>query len=154
MTRSVQDIAFTILLMVVIGVAVWDAQKWEIKARLFPWVIGIPLLGMLAVLLAVQLARHLRDADLSGGGIAMDATARRRAYAIIGWLLGFLAAIWVLGFPIGGTLGTLAFLKFGAREKWPISLAISAGTAIFFVLMINGLNTPFPKGTLVELVGI
>jgi hypothetical protein len=154
MTRSFQDIAFTILLMVVIGVAVWDAQKWEIKARLFPWVIGIPLLGMLAVLLTVQLARHLRDADLSGGGFATDAAARRRAYAIIGWLLGFLAAIWMLGFPVGGTLGTLVFLKFGAHEKWPISLAISAGTAIFFVLMINGLNTPFPKGTLLELVGI
>jgi hypothetical protein len=153
MTRSFQDIAFTILLMVVIGVAVWDAQKWEIKARLFPWVIGIPLLGMLAVLLAVQLARHLRDADPSGGGLPTDAAARRRAYAIIGWLLGFLAAIWVLGFPVGGTLGTLVFLKFGAHEKWPISLAISAGTAIFFVLMINGLNTPFPRGTLFELVG-
>jgi hypothetical protein len=154
MTRRVQDIAFTVLLIVVLGVAVWDAQKWEIKARLFPWVIGIPLLGLLGMLLVIQLARQLKGVDFSGGGVAIDAAARQRAYAIIGWLLGFLAAIWMLGFPVGGTVGTLAYLKFGAREKWPISLAISAGTAIFFVLMINGLNTPFPKGTLVELVGI
>jgi hypothetical protein len=82
-----------------------------------------------------------------------SAQARRRGLSIVSWLLGFLAAIWLLGFPAGGTLGTLAYLKLAAREKWPISVAISAGTALFFALMIYGLNTPFPPGALFELFG-
>lgn len=156
MSRNVSEIAFTLAVMVVIGLAVWDARVWEIKARLFPWAVGIPLLALLGALLMVQLTRLARkspgeDSEKPRVDDAEAAQARRRGFAIIGWLLGFLALIWLIGFPLAGPLGTLAYLKFNAREKWPISLAISAGTAAFFALMIYGLNTPFPRGMLPEL---
>jgi hypothetical protein len=156
-TRNLQDIVFTLIVMALVGVAVWDAQRWELKARLFPWVIGIPLICLLAALLIVQLVRLSSEAQpggSEGAGITLDAAARRRAVSIVGWLLGFLGAIWILGFPIGGTLATLAYLKLAAHEKWPISVAISGGTALLFLAMINFLATPFPRGTLFELVGI
>jgi hypothetical protein len=151
--RNTAEILFTSFLLVVVGVAVWEARGWETRARLFPWAIGFPLMGLLISLLIVQISRQLRGGrkaapQATDEAEASDEGARGRALAITGWLLGFLAAIWILGFPIGGPLATFAYLKLGAREKWPISLAISAGTALFFVIMINGLHTPFPPGTL------
>lgn len=150
---------FTVLVLVVVGAAVWDARQWEIKARLFPWSIGIPIVGLTAILLVTQIVRLVKarrtdqpHAGVSGMTEAQFAVARRRAISIVGWLLGFLAAIWVLGFPVGGTLGTLGYLRWSARESWRMTLAISAGTAVFFMLMDKGLHTPFPPGTLFEIL--
>jgi tripartite tricarboxylate transporter TctB family protein len=178
-SRDRAEVVFTALLLVVIGLAVWTAQAWGIRARLFPWAIGIPLLVLLSALLVTLVARQVRAASAKSAGLAgqlaateapvvepsaeaggggptaeagAEARARRRGLVLVGWLLGFLAAIWLLGFPVGGTLGTLAYLKLAARERWPISLSLTAGTAVFFLLMVRGLNTPFPAGTLFELL--
>jgi hypothetical protein len=177
---NARNIVFTVVLLAVVGAVIFEARVWEIKARLFPWAIGIPVLAMIVALLMKQILEqfnrsrqavgevHSTDSFLgdSRAGAShsaevhpaerhaaeVQAQVRRRAYSIVGWLLGFLAAIWMLGFPAGGTLGTLAYLKLAAGEGWPISVAISAGTAVFFWLMINFLNTPFPRGTLFDLV--
>jgi hypothetical protein len=159
--RRTYEILFTAALLAMVCWAVWEGRDWTIKPRLFPWAIGIPLAGMLAAQLVMLVIRRQQElpataaeptADEVEGRIEAE-RARRRGISIVGWLLGFLGAIWLLGFPAGGTLGTLAYLKLAAREKWPISLAIAGGTAVFFALMINGLNTPFPRGTLFELFG-
>ena len=165
MSRNAYEMIFTLALLIIVGAAVWQAQEWQIKARLFPWAIGLPLMGLLAALLVTQVMRQLRASSVvAEQSVAVErpegaadavrvANERRRGFMIVGWLVGFLAAIWLLGFPVGGTLGTLAYLKLAARERWPISGAISAGTALFFALMIYGLNTPFPRGALLELLG-
>ncbi len=160
MSRNTWEIVFTLAILVVIGAAVWQAQVWGLKPRLFPWAIGIPLMVLLAALLVTQVVRQLQSAPAAPEPPVVEAAeavaaahARRRGVSIVGSLLGFLAAIWLLGFPIGGTLGTLVYLKLAAGERWPISLAIAGGTAVFFVLMINGLHTPFPRGALFELLG-
>jgi hypothetical protein len=160
MNRDRWEILFTLAVLVVVGVAVWQAHAWGLKPRLFPWAIGIPLMGLLVALLVTQVVRQFKSAPAAPEPPVIEeaeavaaAHARRRGLSIVGWLLGFLVAIWLLGFPIGGTLATLAYLKLAAHERWPISLAISGGTAAFFVLMIYGLHTPFPQGALFELVG-
>ena len=154
--RETREVLFTLFLLVAVATAVFEARDWGIRARLFPWAIGLPLLALIAALLVLQVARLLRKPDPEGesdGALSIDRASVRRGFEITAWLLAFLVAIWLLGFPVGGTLGTLAYLKLSAREKWPISLVISGGTALFFFLMINGLHTPFPQGTLFELIG-
>jgi hypothetical protein len=157
--RKTYEILFTVALLAMVSWAVWEGRDWNIKPRLFPWAIGLPLIGLLTFQLGLLIVRKRPESAAAEATSAEvedqieAARARRRGVSIVGWLLGFLGAIWLLGFPAGGTLGTLAYLKLAAREKWPISLAISGGTALFFALMINGLNTPFPRGTLFELFG-
>jgi hypothetical protein len=181
-------VLFTAVLLIVVSSAVWGARQWDIKARLFPWAIGFPLIALLLVLLVQQVMHRVRTGLEEGTprqaieeaeeiaaaeaapacypavatpmpDVAPRANFRLsleqwRFFSIIAWLVGFPAAIWILGFPLGCTLGTLAYLKLSAREKWPISLAVSTGMALFFFLMINGLHTPFPKGGLLELLDI
>jgi hypothetical protein len=152
--RSVQDLLFTLLLIATVGAAVWDAQKWEIKARLFPWAIGFPVLALLAAVLVKQSFQLLRGEPegAESEAHAPDPVARQRFISIVGWTLGFFAAIWILGFPAGGTLATLAYLKLNAHERWPITLYICVGTALFFDAMVVLLNTPFAKGSLFDIL--
>lgn len=171
MNRRTQDILFTLLVIAAIGAAVSDAQKWDLKAALFPRAVGFPVLALLAALLVKQSLGLLKAGQVEttvgethavdpeagqaettvGETDAVDpVVARRRFFSIVAWILGFFAAIWVLGFPAGGTLSTLAYLRLSAKEKWPISLYISGGTALFFDAMIQFMNIPFFKGTLFE----
>ena len=72
-----------------------------------------------------------------------------RTAVIFGWIICFFVGIWLFGFSIGGALCTLIQLKFGARERLPLSLILSAavlgGTYGLFEL---ALHVPFPKGQL------
>lgn len=155
MRRDVLDLGFTLLLLALMSWTTLEASKWDARARLFPWAAGIPVL----VLLIVQLAKQARTIVVSPSGQKVlegghvDAhLALQRTLQIAAWIFGFALLIWSLGFPIGGTLGTLLYLKVAAHEKWPISLAITVGTGAFFWILLHYLYVPFPRGFIVELL--
>jgi len=126
------------------------SRGWRVQARLFPWVIGIPMV----VLVAVQLVREMRrrgqtsETTAASGAMAYaaaletaepqlePAVERRRTAVIVGWILGFVAAIWLLGWPIGVSLCTLLYLRL-ARESWVMSAAITVGTWLSFYLLFD-----------------
>jgi TctA family transporter len=150
--RSKWGISFSVLIVVVLAAALWESRDFGFRAGLFPWVIGIPLLALALIHLAVQLAGRERI-PASGPGesspdLPRDVTMRRTAQ-IFGWIAGYLAAIWLLGFTLGGTLCTFLALKVGSRERWPITLALTAGVAAFvYFVFERGLKVPFPPGQL------
>ena len=158
MRRDRLDVAFTVFLLAVMVWAVFEARNWDIRARLFPWAIGIPVLVLVVVQLvgAVRSARGATD-SLSGTteiyGEMEPALALRRTLVIVGWMVGFAAGIWALGFAYGGTIGTLLYLKISAREKWLPSLAMAAGTSAFFWIMATYLRVPFPRGAVLDMLG-
>jgi TctA family transporter len=131
---------------------------WEPRAALFPWVIGLPSLFLALYVLvrdARQNARPVKPADaLTEGEPVIDPlVARQRTIAIIGWMLGFFAAIWLLGFTAAAVVATFLYLKFGAGEKWPISLALTAASWLFFFGLFDyGLQLPFPNGAIFDWV--
>jgi len=154
--RSRRGIAFSVLIVVVLAAALWESRDFGFRAGLFPWAIGIPVLALAAILLVVQLAGKDRLPDRVpevDAGIPPDVMARRTG-EIFGWIVGYLAAIWLLGFTLGGTLCTLLALKLGGRERWPITLVITAGVAAFvYFVFERGLKVPFPPGELFAWLG-
>jgi hypothetical protein len=73
--------------------------------------------------------------------------ARQRTVAIGCWIVGFFLAIWVLGFIPASAIASFLYLKFGAGEKWPISLGLAVACwAFFFGLFDYALQLPFPAG--------
>jgi TctA family transporter len=141
------NLAFTALIAAGAGVALWLSKDFGPRAGLFPWTFGIPVFALSMLLLVLE-ARRAR------APVAIDPVAVRRTAAIFGWIIGYVVAIWALGFALGGPLATLAALKFGGRERWPISLAITAGAWLFVeVLFVRALHVPFPPGALFTGVG-
>ena len=150
-------IAFSALIVAVLAAALWESRDFGFRAGLFPWAIGIPVLALAAIHLILQLAGREKLPESgpaeSGSSLPPGVTARRTA-DIFGWIVGYLAVIWLLGFTLGGTLCTLLALKLGGRERWPITLAMTAGVAalIYFVFE-RGLNVPFPPGAITAWFG-
>ena len=71
-----------------------------------------------------------------------------------GWILGFTAAIFLIGFKLGPGLVTLAFLKRAARESWAMSVGVSIGVYLFFLLIFEvALNIRLPAGWIPDIAG-
>jgi TctA family transporter len=156
--RNTWGIAFSVAVVAVLAAALWQSREFGFRAGLFPWAIGIPVLALALLLLVLQVAG--RERTPVGGLAAWDtgipaSVERRRTAGILAWIAGFLAAIWLLGFAIGGTLVTFLSLKVGGRERWPVTLALTAGAAAFVYLVFEqGLRVPFPPGQLLVWLGM
>jgi hypothetical protein len=144
-------VAFTALIVVMLAAALWESRGFGFRPGLFPWVIGGPMLALSLLLLGLQLAG--RERAPAGGGLAPGsevepAEAARRTAAILGWVAGTLAAIWLLGFVIGGALCTFLSL-IGSRERWTVALGETAVvTAIVYAVFVRALHVPFPPAQL------
>jgi len=156
--RSGAGLAFTLLIVAVLAAALWQSRNFGFRAGLFPWAIGIPVLALAALLLALQLAgrQPSRTMGFAGSDLGISASeARRRTAVILGWIAGYLVAIWLLGFTLAGALCTFLSLKIGSRERWPVSLAMTAGMAAFiYVVFVRVLHVPFPPGELWVWLGV
>ena len=139
--------------------ALWVSRKFNAKAGLFPWAIGFPVLILSIAHFFIDLrgkegkgdGRHPASGQAPGqapGETHLPSRiVHRRTLGILGWIIGYFAAIWLLGFPLGGPLCTFIHLKFASREKWLLSIALTIGVWVFiFGLFDRALRVPFFTG--------
>jgi putative tricarboxylic transport membrane protein len=154
--RFDRRVLFTICVIVLLALALWQSRNFGVRAGLFPWVIGTPTL----VLALFQLAKDLRGKRKVNGPqfeavAAVEVSsevATRRTLIIIGWIVGFFVAIWLLGFSYAVPLTMALYLKLAGREKWPLIAIMTLCTwVVFYLLFERMLNVPFPDGLLFDL---
>jgi putative tricarboxylic transport membrane protein len=154
--RFDRRVAFTVCVVILLALALWQSRNFGVRAGLFPWVIGTPTF----LLALFQLAKDLRGHEkVSGpafegeGAVEVSpALASRRTWTILGWTVGFFMAIWLLGFAYAVPLTMVLYLKLAGREKWPITAVMAFGTWLFFYLLFERmLSVPFPDGLIFTL---
>jgi putative tricarboxylic transport membrane protein len=149
--------AFSLAAVVLLLWALWQSLSFGLRAGLFPWTVLAPTLIMAIGQLARDLRRRGEGRDRGPRGAVPDVSsglARRRTAEIAAWIVGMYVAIWLLGFPVATLLTTFVYLKLGAREPWPVSVALSLGGFIFvYGLFERALGVPFPPGSLLAWVG-
>jgi uncharacterized integral membrane protein len=156
--RNKWPAVFALCLVIVLALALWRSRNFNVRAGLFPWAIGFPLLGLSILQFMREIkgktggrprGRHVEEEDR---GLPVD-LVNRRTRNMFGWILLYFLAIWLLGFPIGGPLCCFIQLKFGSKEKWPITLILTAGLWAFVYLLFDRvLHVPFPPGYLFEVI--
>jgi hypothetical protein len=152
---------FSLLVLVFFGYLVWEAQEWRLQARLYPLAIGIPMI-FLAVINIVQELRGPRKEEASNTPVDFQLTqtvepavAVRRTLNMLSWIVGFLAGIWVLGFSITIAGMTFGFLKIQSRERWVMSLVLTASAwLVYYVVFERTLLLPFPEGQIFRWLGM
>jgi putative tricarboxylic transport membrane protein len=156
--RALFALFFVALFAYVVYEAKFGFGAWEPRAALFPWVIGVPGLLLAIYVLFRDATQNTRLVKVGEGQPVSEPEidpiiARQRTIAISGWMVGFFAAIWLLGFTAAAAVVTFLYLKFGAGEKWPISLALTAASWLFFFGLFDyGLQLPFPTGAILDWV--
>jgi hypothetical protein len=143
--------------MAIAVVVIINAMEWPFKTALFPTIVGAFLFfGGLTDLLLNLLGPK---ADASKQGVVdfqlsdeVDQTvANRRTLVAFGWIIGFFLLILVVGFPAAIPLLVFLFLKVQAREKWGLSLLLTAvAFGFFYFLFVWLLDIPFSPGWLFE----
>ncbi|HEX2480590.1 MAG TPA: tripartite tricarboxylate transporter permease [Methylomirabilota bacterium] len=149
--------AFSLAIVVLLLWALWRSLGFGLRAGLFPWAVIVPTL----IMAIGQFVRELtgrgegRERGPRGAVSAVSSgLARRRTAEIAAWIVGMYVAIWLLGFPVATLLTTFLYLTLGAREPWPVSVALSLGGFIFvYGLFERALGVPFPPGSLLAWVG-
>lgn len=155
------QILFDLLVLLFFAFLVWEAKEWKLQARLYPWVIGIPML----LLSVVHLGMELRGMEeKSSGSTPVDfqfakgidpVLAKWRTIRIFSCIFGFLTAVWLLGFSISIPLVVFLYLKADAREGWILSVILTAGAwLIYWGLFERLLRLPMPEGKIFYWMGL
>lgn len=133
----------------------WFSIRWEDeRAAILPLMIGVPSLALALVAFGQELLHVMRKKGVVANSTETEsllepALLRRRAISIIGWVLGFFLAIWLLGFNVTVPVATFLYLKFGSGEKWGMTLLLTLVAWIFFYGLFDYvIHLPFPKGEL------
>jgi heme/copper-type cytochrome/quinol oxidase subunit 2 len=144
---------FTVVVVVLLALALWQSRNFGIRAGLFPWVIGIPTL----LLACTQILKEIggrQKSEAKEGAEVEPKIARQRTIAIISWIIGTFLLIWLLGFSWAVPLLILLYLKLAGRERWPLTLTVTICSWLFFyALFEKTLNVPFPDPLLFTLFG-
>lgn len=141
-----------VAIMACSGWAVYAASGWPWKAALFPIAIGIPVFCLATaevawVLLGKDAAERASDFQMSTEVPAP--LAARRTLIVVAWMLGFFAAIALIGFAAAVPAFVFLYLKLQGRESWTLSLTFSAVVwGFFYGLFEKLLHVPFPAGWL------
>jgi Tripartite tricarboxylate transporter TctB family len=138
--HSKASAALAATIMLVSGYGVIAAWAWPWKAALFPLTIGIPLF----CLSAVELGWTLFESRARG-----EAKDFRKTALAAAWIIGFFAAILLLGFPLAVPLFVFLYLKVQGTEGWLFSAVFTAAVwAVFYALFDRLLHLPFAAGWL------
>lgn len=145
--RNRPSIALSAAIVLLSGWGVGAALSWPLKAKLFPLVIGIPLVFLALAELWLSLRTTLASTEAEDG--VPRALALRRTLAAAGWIGGFFAAIVLLGFPLAVPAFVLLYLRLQGGESWLFSAIFSIAVwAVFYGLFDRMLHLPFPPGAL------
>jgi putative tricarboxylic transport membrane protein len=144
--------AFSLALIIIFAGALWQSRKFSFTAGFFPWVLGIPILILVIVQFVLELTGRSAKSDereraeSETGGLPQEVINSRTA-GVFAWTFGWLAGIWLFGFTVGAPLCTFVQLKLGEREKWPLSLILTATAWTFIYGVFDRLlHVPFPAG--------
>jgi hypothetical protein len=155
--HSKASLALALGIMAVSAYGVIAAWSWPWKAALFPLAIGIPVFCLAAaetlwVLLGTTERGETKDFQFSHD--LPEREILKRTGLAASWILGFFAAIVLLGFPIAVPLFVFLYLKLPGKESWLFSAIFTAAAWLFFYGLFDRLlHLPFPDGWLLTWLG-
>ncbi len=139
--RLTPSLLFTLFVAVVAAAMVYTSRDWPLGTGLFPRSVGVPVLVMSLIQLIMDAYRTMKTSggqERETGDLQVDwtmstAEVAARGLVFAGWLLGMFFGILLFGFFLTVPLFTLLYLKYQAKENWPLTLWLTAGMLVFFV---------------------
>ena len=148
------NLLFSIFLILVAGYAALSASHWSFKTGFFPLAISIPLLILVILNLVLEFVGGTEKA--SGPAVEAEFTtdvapevARRRVIETFSWIAGFIALVFLVGFPVAVPLFLVSYLAIQSHVGWLLSVSLTATTwGFFYFLFQRLLNLQFEAGVI------
>jgi hypothetical protein len=153
-------VLFCIFLIAVAAYAIYQGFGWSLKTALFPLSVSIPLV----VLAAIQLLQLLYGSATVDKSEAVDVefasdvppeVARQRVLSIFAWIVLFIIAVYLIGFPLTVPLFIFAYLKFQSAVGWLPTIVTTAITwGCFYGLFQWLVHIQFEDGMIQTWLGL
>ncbi len=152
-------LVFCGFLTAVSAFAVVTATGWSFKTRLFPLAVAIPLLALSMIqLILTFLGKEATGESAMDVDFSTDVPpeiARRRVAGVFCWIIGFIALVYLLGFPWTTPLFIFLYLKFESEVSWLAALGAGAATWGCFHLLFQSLvHIQFEPGVIQTWLGL
>src|SRR5262244_846464 len=148
---------FTMFMIALIGAAVVASLRWDFSAKIVPLVVGTVALCAAALSLFNEMCRKPAAAVTEGLAehaqhevgekIHMDLTSDTghlpvreivtRAALFFGYLIGFMGVMAVIGLIPTVGLFVVFFMRYEARERWPLVIPYAAVLVVFIWLAFD-----------------
>ncbi len=146
----------TLVMLAIFVVMTGVAMTYPEGARFQPLVIGLPAIALCLLQLVLDLrAKPAGDVTVPAQTpLRPDSEsppALRRELIVWSYLLGFVAAILLVGFWIAIPCFLVAFLRLEAKAGWPLALGLGLGaTGILYALFALVLRVSLHEGWLLQ----
>ncbi|MTW17013.1 hypothetical protein GJ689_12445 [Rhodoplanes serenus] len=130
-----------------------DAEGMPSSARTFPLASGIGLAVLSAIVVAGALFGNTADADQKRAGPGLDALEWRGIAATFGFLVGYIALLWAVGFILATVVALAAYLFLMLGKRSPaLLIGYPVGFALAVWLILGKLLAVYlPRGVLFNL---
>lgn len=161
---------FTVAVIALLAAMLVEAASWNAAARIVPLVVGGVALACAVLSLAYEVFGRTLAAPgapaspilqrihmdlVSDTGDATPAQIVARAALFFGWMLGFMAAMAVIGLIPTVPLFVIAYMRLENREPWRLVLPQAVGLTVFiYVVFDRLLAVPWPATLLGWLVPV
>lgn len=164
--KRVEQLVALGVLLLIFGVAAWDAVDFRGQARTFPLTIGLAMAALVVLEALLFWTRRNRPkaavekaAGEQGGAVPGPDEAPRpaeqstqiglsqqfmRILPYLLWLLGLYGAIYLLGMVVACGLFAGLFLWRVGNLPWYTSLAAGVGTVLFLMFLGEVMNLRWP----------
>lgn len=161
-------LVFSLSLALLFAYLIYLTMGYNSRARMVPLIVLVPALGFAVLQVAHDLrdsARPKRKEQSSQAATKPEAEKedkekkipggekQRRELIAIAWLLGFFAAIILLGLTPAIPLFVLVFMRFFGRESWQLSVIFAVGcTAFVYIVFVWLLQNELYPGILLPMI--
>ena len=152
---KIERALFTLIVGAVVIAAIQVSLQWPLRAAIVIVVLG----GVGVALIIAQLVSDIRNAisgksyeTLTMEAPAVETDSRWGNLEIWSWILGYFAAIHVVGFLAAVPLFVFSYTKFYGGE-WRLSVALGAMSWGFVYSLFDALlHVPWPKPLILSLL--
>ena len=155
---------FYLAFIALIGTMMFQATGWHFNAKVAPLSVGYFVLAVAAISLLNHTFRESASGGTAAEGAKEGATrslrldlvaddmgiekavVARRAVTYLGWLLGFLVLVALIGMLPTVFVFVVLYMRLEGDEKWRLILIISGGMTTFaYVVFERLLHLPWPQ---------
>ncbi|MDP6633131.1 MAG: hypothetical protein QGI51_06470, partial [Dehalococcoidales bacterium] len=101
------EMLFSFVVILFFAYLVWEAKDWRPQARLYPWVVGVPMLLLAVGNLVTELRGGAKEKSSEATPVDFEFSkgidpvlVRQRTINIFSWIFGFYVGVWLVGFSI------------------------------------------------------
>jgi hypothetical protein len=132
-------------MIIAIIVGLIQSLAWNSVTSLFPRIIGFPALALTIAVLVVTIRRDRKERseklEVKIEQAKESDSEFRKTFKttciLIGWLIGFVLIIWLIGINIAIPIYTFTYMKIQGKYGWILSTICGASTGIFVFLVFN-----------------